>query len=181
VKEATLYRSTGNIAVIAADTCTVDPSSSTKETTADNNGAATTHPGIYKKAVVPDGRGGRPRHLLGGQTAAEKSSTEPSVAGSGATSASSATAGTPRVTASAFWDLIMGRGGRRAPVIPHNGPGRACRCHVGERAAASQATEEEREPGAQGAAHNHHHTGSVRPLLDAVAPTRTSETSIRWH
>jgi len=112
VKEATLYRSTGNIAVIAADTCTVDPSSSTKETTADNNGAATTHPGIYKKAVVPDGRGGRPRHLLGGQTAAEKSSTEPSVAGSGATSASSATAGTPRVTASAFWDLIMGRGGR---------------------------------------------------------------------
>ena len=111
VKEATLYRSTGNIAVVSSDTYTVEPSSSTKETTADNNGGNTSQQGVYKKVVTPDSR---PRQRHFGQPATEKSSVEQSTASS-ATVASTA-AGLPKITASAFWDLVTGRGTRASAM-----------------------------------------------------------------
>jgi len=107
VNDATLYRSTGNIAVVSSDTCTVELSSSTKETTADTNGGNTGRSGIYKKAATPDSRT-RHRHL--GLTVAEKSTSELSTPS--AASATSVSTGLPKITASAFWDLIIGRGTR---------------------------------------------------------------------
>jgi len=114
-KETTLYRSTGNIAVVLSETCTVEPSSSTKETTADNGGGGTAagHPGIYKKATVPDSRI-RQWHI--GPAVAEKSAEPLTASAAAAAPSSSSAAGLPRMTASTFWDLIVGRGARSAAL-----------------------------------------------------------------
>jgi len=112
--DTTVYRSTGNIAVISSDTCTLEPSSSTKETTVDNSGSGSTggRPGIYKKAAVAADSRTRPRHFgLAAAGGAEKSGASELSTVSGAT-ASSGSTGLPKITASAFWDMIMGRGWR---------------------------------------------------------------------
>ena len=111
VKDAALCRSTGNIAIVSSDTCTGEPSSSTKETTADNSGPTAGQPGIYKKVAASDSRT-RLRYF--GHAVTEKSSLEPSTP-STATAASTA-AGLPKITASAFWDLIVGRGTRASSL-----------------------------------------------------------------
>jgi len=112
LNDMTLYRSTGNIAVVSSDTGTAEPSSSTKETTVDNNSGNTGRPGIYKKAVVPDSRT-RQRHF--GHAVAEKSTVEQSTSSAAAT-ASTVSAGLPKITASAFWDMIMGRSTRNSAL-----------------------------------------------------------------
>jgi len=105
-KDATIYRSTGNIAVVSSDTCTVEPSSSTKETTVDTNGGSTGRSGVYKKVVVPDNR----TRLRPFSHAVSEKSLDASF--SSTATATSTQAGLPKITASAFWDLIMGRGSR---------------------------------------------------------------------
>ena len=111
VKNSTLYRSTGNVAVVSSDTCTAEPSSSTKETTADNNGGNTGRPGVYKKVAASDIR---TRQWHFGHAVAEKSSMEHST--SSTATAQSTPGSLPKITASAFWDLIVGRGGRASEL-----------------------------------------------------------------
>lgn len=115
----------GNITVVSPDTYTVDPSSSTKETTADNNGVSTVgHPGIYKKAVVPEGRA-RQWNLV--PSVAEKSSSEPSATSAATGVSPSATL--PKITASAFWDVgVLGHDSRARRAVQRS---------VGERASTS--------------------------------------------
>jgi len=95
---------------VSTDTYTVEPSSSTKETTVDNGGSQSGGGGgVYKKAAAAvEGRPGR-RYL--GHAAAEKLSAESSTPSAGA-STPTTVASLPKITASAFWDMIVGRGAR---------------------------------------------------------------------
>ena len=153
VKDTTLYRSTGNIAVVLSDTCTVEPSSSTKETTVDNNGGNTARPGIYKKVPVSDNRT-RLRPFT--HASSEKSSLN--VSTSSIPTTPSTPTGVPKITASAFWDLIMGRGSRTSAMSESE-----------RRRRKQQKKNENRARKAlrtititlQGSTHHHHHTSRL--------------------